>query len=245
MLRLLVLMITIGLADSINPSTIAPALYLASGDRPRARVAQFTLSVFLVYLAGGVLIGVGVGQVVRSIIPDIDVQHTVRHVGEIVAGALLLGGAGLIWSRRNRLAARRLPAPSPKRRSSAWLGASITAVELPTAFPYFAAIAAVVGSGLGAAKEFGLLLIFNICFVLPLIGILLTLVLGGERANELLVRGRMFLEHRWPQVLSVLVALVGVIAIFFGATGLAMGIHGPAGRFFRKVREGVHGVVGG
>ena len=35
-------------------------------------------------------------------------------------------------------------------RSSALLGATITAVELPTAFPYFAAIAAIVGSGLGA-----------------------------------------------------------------------------------------------
>jgi hypothetical protein len=31
MFRLLVLMVTIGLADSLNPSTIAPALYLAAG----------------------------------------------------------------------------------------------------------------------------------------------------------------------------------------------------------------------
>jgi cytochrome c biogenesis protein CcdA len=243
MLRLLVLMITIGLADSINPSTIAPALYLASGDRARTRVAEFTLSVFLVYLAGGVLIGVGVGQVVRSVVPDIDIRQTIRFVGELVAGVLLLGAAWLIWRRRYRLAARGLPTPSPSRRSSVTLGASITAVELPTAFPYFAAIAAVVGSGLGPAREFGLLVVFNVCFVLPLIGILLTLVLGGGRANELLVRGRLFLERRWPVVLCGLVALVGVVALFFGAAGLAMGIHGHVGGFIRHLRQGVRGVV--
>jgi cytochrome c biogenesis protein CcdA len=243
MLRLLVLMVTIGLADAINPSTIAPALYLASGDHPRTRVGEFTLSVFLVYLAGGVLIGVGAGQLVRHIVPDIDIRQTVRFVGELVAGVLLLGAAWMIWRRRDVLVARGLPTASPKRRSSVVLGASITAVELPTAFPYFAAIAAVVGSGLDPAQEFGLLVIFNICFVLPLIGIWLTLVFGGDRANELLARGRMFLERRWPQVLAGLVTLVGLIALFFGATGLAMGIHGHIGRFFRHLRQGVHHVV--
>jgi cytochrome c biogenesis protein CcdA len=243
MLRLLVLMVTIGLADAINPSTIAPALYLASGDRPRTRVGEFTLSVFLVYLAGGVLIGVGAGQLVRHIVPDIDIRQTVRFVGELVAGVLLLAAAAMIWRRRDVLVARGLPTGSPNRRSSVVLGASITAVELPTAFPYFAAIAAVVGSGLDPAREFGLLVIFNICFVLPLIGIWLTLVFGGDRANELLVRGRIFLERRWPHVLCGLVTLVGLVALFFGATGLAMGIHGHVGGFFRHLREGVHHVV--
>jgi cytochrome c biogenesis protein CcdA len=243
MLRLTVLMVTIGLADSINPSTIAPALYLASGERARTRVAEFTLSVFLVYLAGGVLIGVGAGQLVRSVVPDIDIRQTVRFVGEIVAGVLLIGAAGLIWTRRDQMLARGLPTASPDRRSSVILGASITAVELPTAFPYFAAIAAIVGSGLDAAQDFALLLIFNVCFVLPLIGIQLTLVFGGDRANEMLARGRRFLERRWPHVLCGLVTLVALIALFFGATGLAMGIHGRVGRFFRHLRSGLHSVV--
>lgn len=243
MLRLTVLMVTIGLADSLNPSTIAPALYLASGERPRTRVAEFTLSVFLVYLAGGVLIGVGAGQLVRSIVPDIDIRETSRYVSELVAGVLLLGAAWMIWRRRHRMAARGFPVSSPNRRSSVMLGASITAVELPTAFPYFAAIAAVVGSGLGPGREFGLLLLFNVCFVLPLIGILLTLVFGGDRAGELLAKGRLFLERRWPHLLCALVALVGAIALFFGATGLAMGIHGGVGHFFRHLRQGVHRVV--
>ena len=48
MIRLLGLVISIGIADSLNPTTIAPALYLASGRHPRRQVAEFTLAVFAV-----------------------------------------------------------------------------------------------------------------------------------------------------------------------------------------------------
>ena len=56
------IVISIGLADSLNPTTIAPALYLASGERPRERVTEFTLAVFAVYLVGGLMIALGPGQ---------------------------------------------------------------------------------------------------------------------------------------------------------------------------------------
>jgi cytochrome c biogenesis protein CcdA len=240
MVRLLVLMVTIGLADSINPSTIAPALYLASGKRPRTRVAEFTVAVFMVYLAGGALIALGGGQLIRSAIPDFDIRLTVRYAAEIVAGVLLLGAAYLIWSRRHRMVARGLPGSDPKRKSSVLLGASITAVELPTAFPYFAAIAAIVGSGLGAVREFTLLLVFNVCFVVPLIAIVATLVFGGERADQRLTRWRRFLERRWPHLLCGLILVVAMIAILFGATGLAGGIHGRVGKFFRHLHKALH-----
>lgn len=242
MIRLVILMITIGLADSINPSTIAPALYLSSGPRPRTRVTEFTVAVFLVYLAGGALIAVGGGQLVRSVVPDIDIRETVRYVGELVAGMLLIGAAGLVWRRRGRMAQRTLPGLKSRTRSSALLGASITAIELPTAFPYFAAIAAILGSGLGVIREFFLLLLFNVCFVLPLIAITGTLIVAGDRANQRLVRARTYFERRWPHVLSGLILLVGVIALLFGATGLAAGIHGRVGRFFRHLHHALHAV---
>jgi cytochrome c biogenesis protein CcdA len=240
MFRLFVLMVTIGLADSLNPSTIAPALYLAAHKRPVTRVAEFTFAVFIVYLAGGALIALGGGQLVRSVVPDVDIRETVRYVAEIVAGVVLIGAAAMVWRRRGRLVRRGLQANNPKRRSSILLGASITAVELPTAFPYFAAIAAIVGSGLGVVREFVLLLVFNVCFVLPLIGILVTLVAAGDRADHVLSRARAYLERRWPHLLCGLILLVGLVAIVFGATGLAAGIHGRVGRFFRHLRHTLH-----
>ena len=238
MLRLVGLMITIGLADSINPSTIVPALYLASAERPRSRVAEFTLSVFLVYLLGGALIAIGPGQLLRSILPHPDYED--RAVAELVAGVLLIGVSAFIWRRRERLRARELPNATRRRKSSILLGATITAVELPTAFPYFAAIAAIVGSRLGVLRELFLLLLFNLCFILPLLGISITLLLPGDRPERLLARGRRFIERRWPDVLSFLLLAVGLFALLLGATGLAATRHGAIPRFFRHLRHSLH-----
>jgi cytochrome c biogenesis protein CcdA len=240
MVRLLGLVIAIGLADSINPSTIAPALYLALGERPRLQVAEFTIAVFVVYLAGGALITLGPGEIIRSVIPDVDIHHTVRYIAELVAGVLLLGAAAWIWARRESLAARGLPQRQSRQRSSVLLGATITAVELPTAFPYFAAIAAIAGSGLNAAQQTTLLIVFNVCFVLPLVLILATLTFAGESSARIIAASRRFLERRWPHLLAGLILIVGAVAILLGATGLASGVPGRTGRFFRGVRRVLH-----
>ena len=238
MLRLVGLMITIGLADSINPSTIAPALYLGTGPGGRTRVAEFTLSVFLVYFFGGALIALGPGQLVRSAFPHPDFED--RALAEIIAGVFLLVASLLIWRRRRRLEAHPLPGEGAGRRSSILLGAGITAVELPTAFPYFAAIAAIIASRPSLLAATVLLLVFNFCFVLPLIGILATLTFAGEEAERLLLAGRRFLERRWPQALAALIFIVGLFAFVLGATGLAATKHGPVARFFRHVRHIFH-----
>jgi hypothetical protein len=68
MLRLIGIVISIGLADSVNPTTIGPALYMATGERARGRVAEFTMAVFAVYFLGGAAIALGAGALVRSVL---------------------------------------------------------------------------------------------------------------------------------------------------------------------------------
>jgi cytochrome c biogenesis protein CcdA len=226
-------MITIGLVDSLNPTTIGPALYLAYMDHPRRRVLEFTAGVFLVYFVGGALILLGPGQLLRSVLPH--PHRTPRHIAEIVAGVLLIVAASFVWRSRERIVKRGLP-QARRKGSSALLGAGITAVELPTAFPYFAAIAAILGAGIDLGPALLLLLIFNVCFVLPLLGIVLVLTIGGPRTERMLGLGRAFLERRWPHILAILVIGVGVVAILIGATGLAAESSG----FFRHVRHLFH-----
>ncbi len=236
MFRLMGLVVSIGLADSLNPTTIAPALYLATGEHPTKRVAGFTLGVFMVYLLGGVLIALGPGQLILSLVPKPDAED--RHVIEIVVGVAMMVASILLWRHRGRLSDRRMPEVG--RRSSAILGATITAVELPTAFPYFAALAAIVGSGLGPTRQLVLVLLFNICFVLPLIGIVLTLTFAGDHAERWLSGGRRFLERRWPVVLSVLLMLAGVLAVLLGATSFAARSHSRFGRLLRHIHHILH-----
>jgi cytochrome c biogenesis protein CcdA len=235
MLRLMLVVITIGLADSLNPSTIAPGLYLATGEHARKQVAEFIVGVFLVYLIGGLIITFGPGHLLLSLVPH--PGHRVAYILEVVAGVAMLTAAAFVWGYRDRLATRRLPRPKATGRSSALLGATITAVELPTAFPYFAAIAAIVGSGIGPVKQVILLVLFNVCFVLPLLAILGTLELAGPRADQLLARARAKLEARWPAILSAVALLAGVFVTLIGVTGLAGLGHGGFGSFARRFRH--------
>jgi cytochrome c biogenesis protein CcdA len=219
-LRLIGLMVSIGLADSVNPSTVGPALYLATRASGRRRVSEFTIAVFLVYLLGGMAIILGPGQLLLTVIPR--PGHNLGAAIELGIGLAMSAAAGVVWRHRERLVQRptrqRL---DPSRRHSALLGATITAVELPTAFPYFAAIAAVVGSGVGAAREFMLLALFNICFVLPLLSIVAVLIVGREDSVSVLIKTRRRLRAGGPRVTAGLMALVGVVVMTIGVTGLA------------------------
>jgi cytochrome c biogenesis protein CcdA len=219
MLRLVGIVMSIGLADSLNPTTIAPALYLATGERARGRVAEFTAGVFLVYFLGGAAIAVGAGQLIRPLLPH--PRHHIADIVEIAVGAAMIAAAAMLWRHRARLSMREPPDFDPQGKSSWVLGASITAIELPTAFPYFAAIAAIVGSGLGPARDLVLLLLFNLCFVAPLLGILAVLMFKGEQADQLLSEGREFLQRHWPTVLAGLALVAGLFIVTLGLTGLA------------------------
>jgi cytochrome c biogenesis protein CcdA len=229
MLRLIGLVASIGIADSVNPTTIGPALYLASGERGRGRVAAFTFAVFVVSLLGGAAIALGPGQLVLSAFPA---NHMATHILEVVVGAGMIGFSGFLWWRRRRLSEHDPPLSNPDGRSSAILGASITALELPTAFPYFAAIAAIVGSGFDTTRQVLLLLLFNVCFVLPLAVIVIFLVVTGDTAAVVLARARARLQTHWPIVLSGLALLAGIVVVLIGVTGLSA--HSSFSRFIRK-----------
>lgn len=231
MLRLIGIVISIGLADSLNPTTIGPALYMAEGKRAVARVVEFTIAVFLVYLLGGVLIALGPGELILDAVPH--PSHVARHVIEIVAGVALLVAAGWLWRRRDRF---QKIEPQNRRigniRSSAILGATITAIELPTAFPYFGAIAAVVGSGVDTSRQILLLVLFNVCFVAPLIVIVVVLAVAGDEAAALLAHAREALRANWPRLLAGVGLLAGVFVILLGVIGLFS--HATFGRFVRR-----------
>jgi len=234
MLRLVGIVVTIGLADSLNPTTIGPALYLATGERARGRVAEFTIGVFGVYFLGGAAIAVGAGQLIRPLLPH--PRHQIADIIEIAIGVAMITAAAVLWRHRLRLARRDPPDFDPHGKSSFVLGASIMAVELPTAFPYFAAIAAIVGSGLGPVRDLFLLVLFNVCFIWPLLAIIGILTFAPDKSERVLADARSFLQRHWPTVLAGLALVAGALVLTIGITGLtathselARGIHKTLG----------------
>ena len=218
MLRLAGVAIAVGLADSLNPSTVGPALYLATARKGALRVTLFALGVFSVNLAAGIVLTIGPGRLLLGLVPN--PQRTVRHVIEVLAGVILLAAAVALWHGRHRLARRELPMRSGGGGSALVAGGSIAAVELPTAVPYFAVIAGIAASSAGIPESIAVIALYCLAFVAPLLAIVAVLLVAGERANPALERGAAWLQRRWPVVLACLLLLVGSALTVLGGVGL-------------------------
>lgn len=221
MLQLAAIVLGVGLADSLNPSTVGPAVYLATARRPVAGVALFTLGVFAVNFAAGIALALGPGMLLVHVVPRPD--PTVRHALELAAGLVLMAIAVALWAARRRLARHKLPMRRSGGGSALALGASIAAVELPTAAPYLGVIAAIVAAGPSVPQTIALLGLFCSAFVAPLLAILLVLVVARDRAAPVLARGGAWLERQWPVVLAALLLLVGGGLVAAGARGVLDG----------------------
>jgi len=228
MLRLAGVVLAVGLADSLNPSTVGPALYLATGQRPAVRVSLFALGVFAVNLAAGIVLAAGPGRLLIHLIPRPD--RAVRHALELAGGIALIAIAVALWLGRRRLAARELPMRSGGGGSALAAGASIAAVELPTAAPYFAVIAAIVAERPSVAQTIALLVLFCAAFIAPLIAIVLVLLVAGGRADPVLRTFGAWLQRHWPEVLAAVLLLVGVGLTVAGAKAIVAIAPSPLSR---------------
>ena len=216
MIALAALVLSIGLADSINPSTVAPALYLALGRDAVKSLAGFTAGVFSVYLLGGIAITLGPGRAVPHPGPR------VTHLIELGLGGGTLVVALALWLSRARIA-RRITSGKGRvgQGSSFLLGATIMAVELPTAFPLFAAIAAIIASGRGPVTQVLLLVLFNAALVAPLLAILALRARAGARGQARLETLQLWLERSAPVLLPALALVIAVALLLVGGIGLA------------------------
>jgi cytochrome c biogenesis protein CcdA len=217
MLRRIGVAISVGLADSINPSTVGPALFMATAPKPASRVLQFTAGIFGVNLLAGLVLTIGPGRLLLDLAPH--PRGTAKHVIELVAGVMLLLVAGGLLLGRRSLARRELPAGRGGK-SALIAGASIAAVELPTAAAYFAVIGSIVASTANIPEQVLLLVLYNLAFVLPQLAIIALLLFAGPRAEPLLQRGGAWVQRRWPLALAILLLLVGSALTLLGGAGL-------------------------
>ena len=220
MVALALAVVAIALPDSLNPTLIVAAVYLALGTHPLRRTVAFTVAAFVVTLAGGLAIALGLGDLIASLLPSL--SHTVKWDVITAVGVLMMCGAGVIWWRRDALAGRPSASssasrPGPSEGGSAVLiGAGIAGVELLTAFPYFAAIAMVLGSSVSGASKVSLLVLYNLVYVLPLIAIAVVRAIMGERGVQLLVPVSDWIQRRWPIVVAPIAAVTGAALTTYG-----------------------------
>jgi hypothetical protein len=215
---LAILVLSVGAIDSLNPSTIAPAAVLALGEQSALRVGLFTAGVFLTSTAGGLLLLFVVGRsfVARIAHPSPHAEHLL----ELAVGIALLLVAGLLWVLRDRLRAHLGRGPAAGGRSALLLGAGIMAVELPTAFPYFAAILATLGAVHGAVGQTVFIVLYNLVFIAPLLALTVLVAVTGSRYRDRIARVSTLIATHGPDLLPPGVAIIGGALVVIGIHGL-------------------------
>ena len=143
-----------------------------------------------------------------------------RHVLELAIGIALLLVAGLLWAFRDRLRAHLGREPAVGGRSALLLGAGIMAIELPTAFPYFAAILATLGAVHGAIRQTAFIVLYNLVFVAPLLALTLLVALTGSRYRDRITRISTLIKTHGPGLLPPAIAIIGAALVVIGVHGL-------------------------
>jgi cytochrome c biogenesis protein CcdA len=211
---MIIFVASIGLADSINPVTIAVALYLASTKEAVRRLAGYIAGVFATYTFGGLLLLYGPASLLRLVTHGVDPK--IGRTIAIVAGIIAIAFAIVVWLRRAKLVEHGVPDRALKPGSAFALGSVMTVVDLPTAFPLFIVVGAVVHQDYGRLQEGLLMVLYGITYVIPLLAILALRAAGGERGERWLNALRERVQRWAPAALSILSGLIGVALLGFG-----------------------------
>ncbi len=205
--HVLLSLLALALVDSINPSAIVVTLYLLSRERAAADVAVYVAAIFLTYLTLGAMMMSGID----ALLPSLATVGGGR-LGLIVQG--LIGLALLLYAIRAPGAAASAPRVGPAGGASTYpalalLGVTVTAMELPTAVPYFGAIALLTTADLPPAQWLPLLVLYNAIFVLPPVLLLVSHLVFGRRMEARYAAFRARLEAGARETMLWVAGLVG------------------------------------
>lgn len=217
MLGLTFLVVSVALADSINPSTLIPALWLATAPSA-GRLASYTLGVFAIYLTGGLVLLLGPGRVLIAALHHLGAP--LEHGLEAAGGLIVLAVAFSVWRSHAGSDARPRSRRVHSRASAFALGAGIMAVELPTAFMYFGVISAILAAHPAAPFEISLLTVYNAIFVAPLAAFIAIRRLAGARTDRWIASAEDRLRYAGRLALTSIAAIAGAALLGLGLTGL-------------------------
>jgi cytochrome c biogenesis protein CcdA len=219
MLKLTLTIVLIALPDCLNPSLIGGQLLVATRSRPMRGVAAFMVGAWTITFLFGLGVALGLGDLILSLVPK--PGASVKYSLEAAAGVVMIAGGVILVIRRHALTAS---APSASKlaggRSAALVGAGLAGVELLTAFPYFAAIALIVGSGVSNAEKLSLLVLYCVIYILPLIAITLVFAVMGDKAEQTLRPMGDWLTVHWPVVVGPVTGAIGTGLLAYGISQL-------------------------
>jgi len=205
-------LLALALVDSINPSAIVVTLYLLSRERVLPQVSVYIAVIFLTYLALGAMLMLGIDALPLSL----------EAIGGGRPGLIvqsLIGLAMLLYAIRAPTTAKsalRVEPSASTYAALALLGVTVTTMELPTAVPYFGAIALLTTADLPMAQWLPLLVLYNAIFILPPVLLLVGHIVLGRRLDARYAELRERLQAGARETMLWIFGLVGSGLLVWG-----------------------------
>ncbi len=218
MFSLALVLLAIALVDSTSmiPIGIFTLAAILGGRHPVIGALSFVSGIFLVYFLSGVLLLLGFDLIFEIIGPSISRwwnQPNSAELGlQIIVGILLLVYA---W-KQYRLPKISAPSGSAEPVSlvgAFTLGSTLTVIGIPGAVPYFGAIEQILRADLSSMASVGVLIFYNIVFVLPFFVLVLIRILVPNK-SEPIFGSISLLVKNWgkPAMVSVF-TILGLLLI--------------------------------
>jgi cytochrome c biogenesis protein CcdA len=214
-MSLLGYLVAIAAVDSLNPTATALQVYLLTTPRPIGRSISFITGIFVAYWAVGLLATLGLARFIQWVF---EIQSEWMSLIQCILGIALLYIGVTLNSVSNAHQPLKNKPNSLEPIHTFFLGMSITLLEAPTAFPYLAAIERIAQAKLSLPDLAGLLSIYNLVFVMPLIGLLGIYITFQSKSTELLKRINQAITTWSPKILRVLLLITGTFLLAEGIT---------------------------
>jgi cytochrome c biogenesis protein CcdA len=212
-MSLLGYIVAIAAVDSLNPTATALQIYLLTTPKPVGRSIALISGIFVAYWTVGLLATVGLARLIQWVF--LTYSEWISLIQCILGIALLYVG----WTLNSSSNAHQPLKNKPNSLQSIhtfFLGMSVTLLEAPTALPYIAAIERIAQAKLSFYDLVGVLSIYNVVFVMPLIGLLGIYIAFQDRRTELLKRINQSITKWTPKILRVLLLVTGCILFVSG-----------------------------
>lgn len=209
-MTLLSYLVAIAAIDSLNPTATAFQVYLLTTPKPVARSIAFIAGIFLTYWIVDLLATLGFAKLISLVFTSH--RQWVYAVQSILSVALLYTGCTLKSSSNSNQLIKNKPR-SLQPIHTFLLGTSVTLLEAPTALPYLAAIERIAQAKLNLLDLAEFLGIYNLIFVMPLIGLLGIYIAFQGRSAELLKRINQAITSWSPKILRILLLATGTFLL--------------------------------
>ncbi|MEN8260587.1 MAG: GAP family protein [Pseudomonadota bacterium] len=201
-------LIGIAMVDSLNPTATAIHIYLLSTARTLSPAITFIVGKFITNYLAGFLALLGLDAVMRDWLSQLDPpDENIR----LILGILLVAAG---YSMLRRKGKQRDVKPKSLHPVSTWLlGVATTLAELPTAAPYWAAIALITQAHLAFKEIHLVLLVYNMIFVLPLVALCGIHLALHKKGQPLLAKLERWISRWFPQILRLALMAIGFLLI--------------------------------